>query len=85
MLRIALQYLLPLVLPLLAYLIYAGVSRKTRVLEGAPWIGLAAAGVVLMAASLVSWSLLTGAEPGETYVPARVEDGRVVPGTTVER
>jgi hypothetical protein len=30
----------------------------------------------------VSWSLLTGAEPGETYVPARVEDGRVVPGTT---
>jgi hypothetical protein len=82
MLRIALQYLLPLVLPLLAYLVYAGVSRKTRVLEGAPWIGLAAAGVVLMAASLVSWSLLTGAEPGETYVPARVEDGRVVPGTT---
>jgi hypothetical protein len=85
MLRIALQYLLPLVLPLLAYLVYAGVSRKTRVLEGAPWIGLAAAGVVLMAASLVSWSLLTGAEPGETYVPARFEDGRVVPGTTVER
>jgi hypothetical protein len=85
MLRIALQYLLPLVLPLLAYLVYAGVSRKTRVLEGAPWIGLAAAGVVLMAASLVSWSLLTGAEPGETYVPARVEDGRVVPGTTIER
>jgi hypothetical protein len=82
MLRIALQYLLPLVLPLLAYLVYAGVSRKTRVLEGAPWIGLAAAGVGLMAASLVSWSLLTGAEPGATYAPARVEDGRVVPGTT---
>jgi len=85
MLRIALQYLLPLILPLLAYLLYAGVSRKTRVLDGAPWLGLAAAGVGLMAASLVSWSLLTGAEPGETYVPARIEDGRVVPGTTVER
>ena len=82
MLRIALQYLLPLLLPLLAYLIYAAVSRKTRVLDGAPWVALAAAGVGLMAVSLVSWGLLTGAEPGETYVPARFEDGRVVPGTT---
>jgi hypothetical protein len=82
MLRIALQYLLPLVLPLLAYLIYAAVARKTRVLDGAPWVALAATGVGLMAVSLVSWSLLTGAEPGETYVPAHIEDGRVVPGTT---
>lgn len=82
MLRIALQYLLPLVLPLLAYLIYAAVTRKTRVLDGAPWVALAATGVGLMAVSLVSWSLLTGAEPGDTYVPARIEDGRVVPGTT---
>lgn len=82
MLRIALQYLLPLVLPLLAYLIYAGVSRKTRLLDGAPWLALAATGVGLMAVSLVSWSLLTGADPGDTYVPARIEDGRVVPGTT---
>jgi len=82
MLRIALQYLLPLLLPLLAYLVYALVSRKTRVLDGAPWVALAAAGVGLMAVSLVSWGLLTGSEPGETYVPARFEDGRVVPGTT---
>jgi Family of unknown function (DUF6111) len=32
--------------------------------------------------SLVSWSILSGSEPGETYVPARVEDGEVVPGRT---
>jgi Family of unknown function (DUF6111) len=81
MLRILLQYLLPLVLPFLAWLIYARLTRKSGV-NDAPWLGLAAAGVGLLVVSLVSWSLLSGSEPGETYVPARVEDGEVVPGTT---
>jgi hypothetical protein len=81
MLRILLQYLLPLVLPFLAYLIYARLAHKTG-LDDAPWIALAAAGVGLMVVSLVSWSLLSGAAPGETYAPARFEDGQVVPGTT---
>ncbi len=82
MLRLLLQYLLPLVLPFLVYLAYAHLAQKTRVLDGAPWLVLAAAGVGLLAVSLVSWRLLTGAPPGETYTPARIEDGRVVPGTT---
>jgi Family of unknown function (DUF6111) len=81
-LRLLLQYLLPLVLPFLVYLAYAHLAQKTRVLDGAPWLVLAAAGVGLLAVSLVSWRLLTGAPPGETYTPARIEDGRVVPGTT---
>jgi hypothetical protein len=83
MLRILLQYLLPLVLPLLAYLLYAHLVGKRG--ADAPWLGLAATGVGLLVVSLVSWGLLSGADPGEEYVPARVEDGRVVPGTTVER
>jgi Family of unknown function (DUF6111) len=82
MLRILLQYVLPLVLPFLAYLIYARLSHKTGGVGDTPWIALAAAGVGLMAVSLVSWSLLTGSDPGETYVPARLEDGELVPGTT---
>jgi hypothetical protein len=81
MLRILLQYLLPLLLPFLAYLIYARLTRRTG-LNDAPWLGLGAAGVGLLAVSLVTWSILSGSEPGETYVPARVEDGEVVPGTT---
>jgi hypothetical protein len=85
MLRLFLQYVLPLLLPFLAYVVYARLARKTRVLDDAPWLGLAAAGVALLTVSLVSWGLLTGADPGETYVPARIEDGRLVPGTTVER
>jgi Family of unknown function (DUF6111) len=85
MLRLFLQYVLPLLLPFLAYLVYARLARKTGILDGAPWLGLAAAGVALLAVSLVSWGLLTGADPGERYVPARIEDGRLVPGTTVDR
>jgi hypothetical protein len=81
MLRILLQYLLPLVLPFLAWLIYARLAHKPG-LDAAPWIGLAAAGVGLLVVSLVTWGLLGGSEPGETYVPARIEDGRLVPGTT---
>jgi hypothetical protein len=82
MLRILLQYVLPLVLPFLGYLVYARLAHKTGGLGDAPWIGLAAAGVGLLAVSLVTWGLLGGSEPGGTYVPARVEDGELVPGTT---
>jgi NADH:ubiquinone oxidoreductase subunit 5 (subunit L)/multisubunit Na+/H+ antiporter MnhA subunit len=81
MLRILLQYLLPLLLPFLAYLVYARLTRRAA-LNDAPWLGLGAAGVGLLVVSLVTWSIMSGSEPGETYVPARVEDGQVVPGTT---
>ena len=81
MLRLLLQYLLPLLLPFLAWLVYARVAHRAG-LRDAPWIGLAAAGVGLLAVSLVTWGLLSGSEPGETYRPARVEDGRLVPGRT---
>jgi hypothetical protein len=80
-LRILLQYLLPLLLPFLAWLIYARLTSK-RGVNDAPWLALAAAGVGLLIVSLVSWTLLSGSEPGETYVPARLEGGKLVPGTT---
>jgi Family of unknown function (DUF6111) len=81
MLRILLQYVLPLLLPFLAYLTYARLTGRAG-LNDAPWLGLAAASVGLLVVSLVTWSVMSGSEPGETYTPARVEDGRVVPGTT---
>ncbi len=84
MLRILLQYVLPLVLPFLAWLVYARLTHKTGV-NDAPWLVLAATGVGLLLVSLASWTLLSGSEPGETYVPARIEDGRLVPGTTEPR
>lgn len=86
MTRIILHYLLPLLLPFLIYLAYVALTRGRHPdwLAGAPWAALAGAGVALMAVSLLTWNLLSGAPPGERYVPARFEDGRVVPGTTIE-
>lgn len=37
---------------------------------------------VLVAASAVVAALFSGSPPGSTYVPAHIEDGRFVPGTT---
>ena len=86
MLRILFQYLLPLLLPFLLYLSYVALSRGRTPgwLADAPWAALTAAGVALMVVGLVTWTLTTGGDPGERYVPARIEDGRVIPGTTVD-
>ena len=85
MLRILLQYLLPLLLPFLVYLAYVALTRgRASWLEDAPWLYLAAAGVALMAASLLTWGLMSGAPADHVYVPPRFEDGRVIPSTTVE-
>jgi hypothetical protein len=86
MLRILLPYLLPLLLPFLVYLAYVALARGYAPgwLNDAPWPQLAAAGVVLMAISLVTWGLMSGAPADHVYVPPRFEDGQVVPSTTVE-
>lgn len=85
MLRILLQYLLPLILPALIYLAYVTIARGGKVdrLGEAPWLQLAIAGVALLAVSLVTWGLTTGSPPDEVYVPPRLEDGRVIPSTTI--
>ena len=87
MLRVLLQYLLPLLLPFLVYAAYVALAQGRMPdwlgLSERQWIALSGTGVALMVISLVTWSLLSGAPPGETYVPPRFEDGRIVPGTTV--
>ena len=45
-------------------------------------VWLTAAAVVLIGASLFVTTEYSGAPPGSTYVPAHVEGGRLVPGTT---
>ena len=45
-------------------------------------VALTAAALVLMAVSALVTALVSGAPPGSTYVPAHVEGGRLVPGTT---
>jgi hypothetical protein len=86
MLRIILQYVLPFFLPFLLYTAYVFLlrGRTPGWLNDAPWAALAGAGIVVMTISLVTWTLTTGSPPEEAYIPARLEDGRIVPGTTVE-
>ncbi len=88
MVRILITYVLPLVLPTLAWYVWGRLSAsRTRTerngseWENAPWPALAVSGVVLLAATLGALALFGAAEPGNVYRPARVVDGAVVPGT----
>lgn len=86
MLRILLQYLVPLLLPFLVYgaYVYLTRGRTPAWMDETPWLVLAAVGVGLMAVSLVGWGLMSGAPAESIYLPPRFEDGRVVPGRTIE-
>jgi hypothetical protein len=85
MMRFLLQYVLPLVLPLLLYLGFVRLTSGSTPdwMNRTPWIPLLGAGVALLGISLIVWGALEGADPASTYVPPRFEDGRVVPGTFV--
>ena len=47
-------------------------------------VALTVAALVLMGISAFVTAQFSGAPPGSTYVPAHVEDGRLVPGTTTK-
>jgi hypothetical protein len=90
MLRIVLEYLVPLVLPTAVYFAVQYWLRR-RVAEGhpvpkpswwdAPWPWLGAAGLVLMLGVLALVSMNEGAPPGAEYHPPELEDGKVQPGS----
>jgi hypothetical protein len=74
---------------LIPFVIYAAFLIATRagVLDPAAWTLRRIAGLVIVSLILVVGSFLllaqfSGAPPGSTYVPAHVEDGKFVPGTT---
>ena len=61
--------------------------RKQPVFVRDPWTARVVVVLTAIAAALVIGSLLLlaqfgGFRPGGTYVPAHIEDGRLVPGTT---
>jgi phosphoglycerol transferase MdoB-like AlkP superfamily enzyme len=88
MVRIVVQELLLFLLPIAIYLAYAlwrrrrarlaGVAPKG--LEQGPWFWLIAGGLVLSIAGFVTLGVANGERP-TSYEPARIENGRVVPGT----
>jgi len=74
---------------LIPFVIYAAflVATRAGVLAPAAWTLRRVAGLVIVSLALVVGSFLllaqfSGAPPGSTYVPAHIEDGKFVPGTT---
>ncbi len=93
MLRKLLMVALPLLLPFLGYALYLEIARRRAQKAGeapvprwqqAPWTWIALAGVLLMAASLATFGLRSGVEPGTQIEPPRLVDGDIVPSRPVE-
>lgn len=85
MLRKFLTVVLPIALPFIVYFIYVALARRRGVkLDETPWAWLTAGGVVLLAAVLISWKLLSDpARPGDTIVMPRYEGGEVRPSEVI--
>ncbi|MBM3513304.1 MAG: hypothetical protein FJX59_06270 [Alphaproteobacteria bacterium] len=92
MIRTLLQYGIPFLLPLAGYAAWvwyrnAYADRHEGALpkfEEGPWPAMLLLGAVLMAASMAYTALTSGASSDATYVPPRVEDGKVIPGQFIE-
>lgn len=84
MIRPVLTELALFVVPFVAYAIFLWTTRA-GVLDPGSWpprvlAFLTIAALVLMLGSFVVIAHFSGAPPGSTYVPAHIEDGRLVPG-----
>jgi hypothetical protein len=70
--------------PFLAYALFLWATR-TGVLDVSSWplprlMWLTITALVLVIASLLALAEFGGSPPGSTYVPAHLENGRLVPG-----
>jgi quinol-cytochrome oxidoreductase complex cytochrome b subunit len=86
MIRPVLTELVLFVLPFLVYAVYLWATRA-GVLHPESWplstlMWLTIAALLLIAGSFIVLAQWGGEPPGSAYVPAHIEDGRLVPGTT---
>jgi len=82
------QILIEIGLFVAPFLVYAAflIARPAGQLPAA-WTtprlaALVMAGLILVLGSFVMFAQFSGAPPGSTYVPAHIESGKFVPGTT---
>jgi hypothetical protein len=79
--RILLEIILPFLTPFAAYGAYRLlVTRGRAFLDRTPWFVLTVAGLTLACLCIASMAFVGGAPPDGTYVPSRIENGRIVPG-----
>jgi heme/copper-type cytochrome/quinol oxidase subunit 3 len=86
MIRPVLTELALFLTPFVIYAIYLAATRN-GVWKPASWpprrlAALAIVSLILMLGSFVILAHFSGARPGSTYIPAHIENGRFVPGTT---
>jgi len=72
--------------PFVIYAVFL-LATRTGVMQAKAWTlrriaGLVIASLVLMTGSFLVLAQFSGAPPGSTYVPAHIEGGKFVPGTT---
>lgn len=88
MTRIIVTYLVPFLLPLAGYSLwiwYRTIYARTHggeapAFEKGPWPLMLFLGAVLALLTLGVGAVLTGGDPDDEYIPARMEDGKLVPG-----
>jgi len=71
------------------FAIYAAflVATRNGILQPSAWTmprlaGLLIAALILVVGSFLLLAQFSGAPPGSAYVPAHIENGKLVPGTT---
>lgn len=87
MVRFSVVHLLFLVLPFVVYGLYWYFVLRHQNEPGAaaretPWVVLIVSGVALMVASFIVSAQMSGYGPEQDFVPARYENGQLVPGRT---
>ena len=87
MARIALLELLLFLLPFALWAVWRLLATRGRaLLASTPWFVLILAGLLLVCLGFVGLVFFEpGEPPGATYVPPRLEDGRLVPGEFKKR
>jgi hypothetical protein len=86
MIRPALTEVVLFAAPFVLYAVFLWATRA-HVLEPQAWsvtrlVWLTAAALILMIGSFIVFAQFGGVPIGSTYVPAHIEDGKLVPGTT---
>jgi len=84
MIRIILINLFLLLLPFIIYFAYLylvkGGRDKNEPINFAPLIALFGVGLILMMGAIAYFIQFESGEPGQRYIPPRVEDGVLIPG-----
>ncbi len=88
-----LQFILPLAAPVLLYLLWSWATRprsgeqdqEPAFIREGPWFWLILAGVALMLTGLAVATITSGMDPNGQYRAPYLQDGKVMPGSMVEK